>query len=110
MRIVVVFAALLLVSACGALPPLAMIDGASVVGSDKTLGDNAISIYTGKNCSTIRVEQGLAYCEEDEVVPAPEAYCYRTLAKVTFYDRPDSYRGGHQRVGDNDHNLVGPKR
>ena len=53
---------------------------------------------------------GLTYCEEDEIVPAPEVYCYQTLGKVTCYDKPDPHKGRHQRVGDNDHNLVKNKR
>jgi hypothetical protein len=33
-------------------------------------------------------------------------YCYRTLGKVTCYDRPDPHKGRHRRVGNNDHNLI----
>jgi hypothetical protein len=110
MRIVVVITMLLIVSACNSVPSLAIIDGASVVSTEKTVADHAISIYTGKNCSTIRTEMGLTYCEEDEVVPAPEVYCYHTLGKITCYDKPDPHKGRHQRVGDNDHNMVKKKR
>jgi hypothetical protein len=106
MRIVVIVAALLIVSACNSVPSIAIIDGASVVSTEKTLEDHAVSIYLGKNCSTVRVEQGLSYCVEDEVFPVPAVYCYRTLGEVTCYDKPDPHKGRHQRVGDNEHNLV----
>ncbi len=109
MRFIAVIAGLLMLGACGAVPPFAILDGASVVGTDKTLGDHAISLYTGKNCATIRIDRGETYCEEDAVVPAQVIYCYKTLGSATCYDRPDPHRGRYQKLGGNDHNLAKKK-
>ena len=92
--------------ACSVVPGFAQIEGATVIGAKKTITDHIISLSSGKNCSTIRKERGLTYCEEDEPVIKPNIYCYKTLARVTCYDRPDPHRGGYQKVDRNDHNLV----
>ncbi len=90
-----------LVQACGAVPPLSMLEGAFVVGGDKTFTDQVISYSSGKNCSIIRKERGLTYCEEDQVTVKPNVYCYKTLAEVTCYDRPDPR---YQKLGVNEQN------
>ena len=78
----------------------------SIVGTDKTIADHLISLSSGKNCSTVRRERGLHYCEEDEPHSHPEVYCYKTLGRVTCYDRPDPNRGKSKRLGVNNHNFV----
>ena len=78
---------------------------ASVIGSDKTMEDHVVSLASGKNCSLIRREKGLTYCEEDEPKIKQNLYCYKTLATVTCYDRPDTLPG-RKRVDINDHNLA----
>jgi hypothetical protein len=93
-------------TACSSVPVYTMVDGAVVVATDKTIADNAISLASGKDCSLVRKERGLTYCKEDEVIPHPDVYCYRELAGVTCYDKPDTRRGDRGRLGDNDHNLV----
>jgi hypothetical protein len=98
--------ACLFVASCGTVPPYAMVDGAVVVTTEKTMADHAISLASGKDCSLVRLEQGTTYCVEDELVPQPNLYCYRELAGVTCYDRPDHRRGESGRVGENDHNYV----
>lgn len=107
------FTALLLVAAlsgCTAfapgIPGLAEVDALTVVGTDKTITDHVISFASGKNCSTVRREQGMHYCEEDEPTVEPAVYCYKTLARVTCYDRPDPYKEGYRKIGDNEHNMV----
>lgn len=99
-------AALAWLAGCAAIPVLGQMEGASLVLSDKTFSDHVISYSTGKNCSLVRKEQGLEYCEEDELVPVQNIYCYRTLADVTCYERVDPHRGRYDRVGVNDHNYV----
>lgn len=99
-------AACLVVAACAAAPTYAVLDGAVIIGTDKTIADHAISVASGKDCSLVRVERGKTYCKEDEVFPRPEVYCYRELGAVTCYDKPDQRRGDRGRLGDNDHNLV----
>ena len=97
-------------SGCGPLaasgvPFIGQADALSVVGTDKTVVDHIVSFSSGKNCSSVRREQGLHYCEEDEPAIKPEVYCYNTLGTVTCYDRPDPHAGGYRKVGVNDHNL-----
>jgi len=104
-------AAMLFVSGCGPLtlagmPFVGQAEALTVMTTDKTLADHVISLSSGKNCSTVRREKGLHYCEEDEPDAKPAVFCYKTLANVTCYDRPDPHAGGYQKVGDNEHNLV----
>ncbi len=104
MRIIVAVlavSAIGLVQACSVVPPISMVEGAFVVGGDKTIADHVISLNSGKNCSFIRKERGLTYCEEDQVTIQPNVYCYKTLGEVTCYDRPDPR---YQKLGVNEHN------
>lgn len=84
-------------AAPSAVAPLAAIEGLTVIGTDKTIGDHIASYQRGKNCSTIRLQTGRTYCEEDEQVGLEEVYCYRTLGKINCYDKPMPYgeRVGH---------------
>lgn len=83
------------------------VEGISLMGSDKTLVDHAVSMSSGKNCSTLRKEQGLTYCVEDMPQIRQNIYCYRDLGGVTCYDRVDPHgtTQNQQRVDRNDHNL-----
>ncbi|MEK9671028.1 MAG: hypothetical protein VW268_00805 [Rhodospirillaceae bacterium] len=90
------FVSLLLIALAGC--EVIAADGVTVMATQKTLLDHAVSVGSGKNCSTIRRERGLSYCVEDEKKPKMNVYCYRTLGEVTCYDKP--VRDGQQeRVG-----------
>ena len=106
MRSATILIGLFLLAGCSAVPGLAQIEGATLIATDKTLTDNLVSYYSGKNCSTLRSHQGLTYCEEDEVLPTPKLFCYKTLSKVTCYDRPDPWDQRRQEVDRNEHNYV----
>ncbi len=93
-RILATLAVGLLIAGCAAAVG---VEGVSVIATDKTLGDHVISLSSGKNCSSVRKERGLTYCEEDEVVPQMNVYCYRTLGEVTCYDKP-VFEGKQERV------------
>lgn len=86
-------------SAPTAATPLAAIEGLTVIGTHKTIGDHIASYQRGKNCSTVRLQLGRTYCEEDEQVPMEEVYCYRTLGDITCYDKPLPDREKYQPVG-----------
>ena len=104
------FAAVLSLAALAGLPActdLAILEGAAVMGTDKTIPDHVISYYSGKDCSTVRKERGQTYCVEDEPNPTPAVHCYRTLDRVSCYDRRDPHRDGQREMGNNDHNLRG---
>ena len=72
---------------------------ASVMATDKTIPDHIVSYRSGKDCSTVRTEQGRTYCREDEPNPLPVAYCYRSIADVTCYAEPDPARQPGDLVG-----------
>jgi hypothetical protein len=98
LRFLPVLASVVLVLAgcagAGFVPGAAQLEGASVVVTEKPFTDHIVSFFSGKNCSTIRREKGLTYCEEDEMQPgATKVYCYRALGGVTCYDRPDPFEG-----------------
>lgn len=105
--VLVVIAASLLAGGCGITPPGVTypIEGGSVMATDKTVADHIVSWTSGKDCSSVRWEQGKTYCKEDEVRVEPAVFCYRSLGDVTCYDRPDPHDNRHQRVGEYDHNL-----
>lgn len=86
-------------AAPGSVPSLAGVEAVTVIGTDKTLGDHIVSFTTGKNCSTIRRKTGQTYCEEDEVMPPEEIYCYRTLGKVSCYGEPRPASEHYNTVG-----------
>ena len=106
MRIIAAFAVLVVLSGCGAFFPTTGAEGLSVVTTKKTIADHVISLTSGKNCSHVRQRRGLTYCEEDEKTITPRVYCYKTLARVTCYDRPDPHRGRYIELGKDEHNKV----
>ena len=71
----------------------------SVMGTDKTIIDHLVSFQRGKDCSTVRMEQGRTYCREDEPNPQYEGYCYRTLGDVTCYEQPNPGVANAKPVG-----------
>lgn len=68
---------------------LLIADGVSVINTGKTVEDHVIGWVSGQDCSTIRASHGDDYCISKE--PPPKvmvvAYCYKTIAKTTCYDR-----------------------
>jgi len=103
---VVVLLGLLAVAGCSLVPGYAEVEGVTVMATKKTITDNIASYYSGKDCSTLRKNQGLTYCKEDQVHPKANVYCYTTLGKVTCYDRPDPFDPSRQELGDNDQNYI----
>lgn len=76
-----------------------IISAGVVMATDKTLSDHLVSFRTGKNCSTVRVEQGRTYCREDEPNPMPNVHCYQTLGDVMCYAAPDPRRRPGDAIG-----------
>lgn len=97
----------LFVTACDPVT-LGSVEGVSLMGSDKTVVDHIVSLSSGKNCSTLRRDQGLTYCVEDMPQIRQDIYCYRDLGGVTCYDRanPHGPNQNQQRVDRNEHNLA----
>jgi hypothetical protein len=114
-RALLTIAGALLLSACHAAsdlesagPQALLLDGATVMATDKTIGDHIVSFATGKNCSTIRKNLGKTYCEEDEVGHIDEVYCYRTIGDVTCYASPSPH--GEDHLLANTPTYAGPPR
>lgn len=84
----------LLVSLLGlaACDPASMVmTGASIVSviqSEKTMGDNALSWALDKDCSLLQIARGEDYCQSRTPLLA-EQYCYRNLGGITCYSKPD---------------------
>ena len=76
-----------------------IISAGVVMATDKTLADHLVSFRTGKNCSTVRIEQGRTYCREDEPNPMPNVHCYQTLGDVMCYAAPDPSRRPGDAIG-----------
>lgn len=85
----------------------AALSAGSIMVSDKTLVDHAVSTLSGKDCATVRKEAGLTYCKEDEAVAVQPMYCYPTLGDVTCYPNRDPYHG-RQRTVDRTVTAAGP--
>ncbi|MGB0670552.1 MAG: hypothetical protein ACPGNT_03580 [Rhodospirillales bacterium] len=96
-----VSAALLALSACGVVTAAGSVG--SLATQKKTIPDQVISLASGKDCSSVRVEQGLTYCKEDEKVPNPKMFCYQTLGSVTCYEEPDAR---YQQIDSNKQNST----
>lgn len=92
------------------VPGLAQVDILTVMGTEKSLVDHAVSYSSGKDCSYVYVEKGNRYCKEDEPVIKPMVHCYRTLASATCYSAPDPYGNGEKELGNNDHNMATAKK
>jgi hypothetical protein len=68
-----------------------LLDGISVINTQKTIEDHLVSLFTGMDCSTIRASKGDHYClEMPEAVPVyvRTSYCYKSIAKVSCYTEP----------------------
>ena len=86
-------------SAPGMTPTLLGMEGATVIGTGKSLTDHYVSYTTGKNCSTLRKKTGRTYCEEDEITEPEEIYCYKSLGKVNCYSVPRPHGEDQNTVG-----------
>lgn len=106
MRLILAIAALLLAASCGAGATIFTVGAGTLGTTDKTLGDHVISLYSGKDCSSVRLEKGKTYCKEDEAIVPPQVYCYRTIGSVTCYRSPPPDADRRERVGQNDHNYA----
>ncbi len=76
-------------SACGPEPvaALAGVEIATVAVFGRGLVDIGVSAVSGRDCSIVRLDRGLTYCEPKQI-PVREAYCTRTLAAVDCWASP----------------------
>ena len=105
MRTSIIFISMLIAS-CSSISPvpvntseILMIDGMSVLSTGKTISDHVISYSLGKNCSTLRRKTGQNFCEEDDISPPEELYCYDSLGNVNCFKTPEPYGQKKTAVG-----------
>ncbi|MGF1639654.1 MAG: hypothetical protein ACFCUO_01750 [Rhodospirillales bacterium] len=96
MRILLAMACLSALVACN---EVSMLGAASVVTTEKTLVDHAVSYLSGKDCYTVRKDAGRSYCREDEANPPPAVHCFRDLGGVSCYAERDPFGDRRQAVG-----------
>ncbi|MEQ8194325.1 MAG: hypothetical protein RIB59_07530 [Rhodospirillales bacterium] len=95
--------ALLMLAAC-AQYGIAEVVATSSTG--KTIPDHIVSYSSGKDCSTVRYNNGLTYCKEDEKdLKQTGLYCYPTLGAATCYDRPNPHDYKALSNDRNEHNY-----
>ena len=84
-----VFPAALTLAACE--PASMLATGAtmvSVIQSEETLTDKALSWALDKKCSIFQAARGEQYCRS-KGPDLPAQYCYRNLGGITCYSQPD---------------------
>jgi hypothetical protein len=67
------------------------VEAVSIINTDKTITDHVVSMARDQDCSSIRAQNGDYYCipyYENQQKPAPQPYCYRTMAGVDCYQQP----------------------
>ncbi|HVI52026.1 MAG TPA: hypothetical protein VM661_12500 [Candidatus Sulfotelmatobacter sp.] len=77
-----------------------VLDGISVINTQKTLDDHLVSWISGDDCSTLKALHGEPYCQPKPVeVPkvTRTSYCYKNLAGTTCYTQPQP--GNYQPAG-----------
>jgi len=79
---------------------LAAADLASVVVFGRGIADIGVSAITGRNCSIVRLDRGLTYCEALETAPALGPFCTRSLGVVDCWSNPEALPGLPREVAD----------
>ncbi|WP_149535841.1 hypothetical protein [Siccirubricoccus phaeus] len=83
---------LLLLPACEAAVPLTASLGvahvAAVTTIGRTLPDATVSLVSGRDCSSVRLERGESYCRTEDPPPEPPPYCTRSLGRVDCWRSP----------------------
>ena len=96
---------LLPLAACGMTDNLvATVGVAANVGSVATIQrtpmDAVYSLWTGRDCSVVRLDQGKTYCRPVEPKPEPPPYCTRTLGAVDCWQNPATVPGHPRGLAD----------
>lgn len=77
---------------------LLAIDVATLIVTDKLMVDHVVSFVRHEDCSAVRASRGEPYCRPIRVayVPAPEPFCYRTLADANCFTTPNPFGSDHR--------------
>ena len=86
-----------------AIPAVA--EGASLVLTQRGIGDNVVSLLTGQDCSYVRLAKGQTYCGSDPPPPA-QPVCTRSLGKVDCWTTPPVATPPYSNVRDGPYELT----
>lgn len=75
----------------------------SVAVIQRTPFDAIYSLFTGKDCSLVRLDEGKTYCRAIEPEPEPRPYCTRSLGVADCWADP---RGQPPALGDGPSTLT----
>ena len=79
---------------------IAAADAVTVAVFHRDSLDLAYSLATGKNCSIVRLDEGLSYCKPHDLPAAPPLFCTHSLGVVDCYDDPAGLPQHPRGVGD----------
>jgi hypothetical protein len=79
---------------------------ASVSTIQRTPADALYSLFTGRDCSLVRLDQGKTYCRPVEPEPEPPPFCTRSLGSVNCWKDPDTVPGHPRGVADGPTHLT----
>jgi hypothetical protein len=101
----ILLAGLLPLAGCGWPDPLiatalAGATIASVATIQRTPMDAVYSLFTGRDCSLVRLDQGKTYCRPVEPPPEPPVFCTRGLGSVDCWKDPAGVPGSPRGVAD----------
>lgn len=106
-RAALILASLIGLSACDSGAGLALAGAglATVVHTQKTPADHALSWAMDENCSILHSANNEPYCQPLPPDPrerladmSASLFCYRTLGNVTCYKRPDQSASSQTRI------------
>ncbi|MBM3593634.1 MAG: hypothetical protein FJX32_13340 [Alphaproteobacteria bacterium] len=83
----------------------AAIEGVSLVTTQRGVGDNVVSLLTGKDCSYVRLAKGQTYCASDEPPPV-QPVCTRSLGQVDCWTTPPVATPPYRNVRDGPYELT----
>jgi hypothetical protein len=86
-----------------AIPAVA--EGASLVLTQRGIGDNVVSLVTGQDCSYVRLAKGQTYCASDPPPPV-QPMCTRSLGKVDCWTTPPVATPPYRDVRDGPYELT----
>ncbi|WP_424811604.1 hypothetical protein [Roseococcus sp. YIM B11640] len=93
MRCPVPLLILLFLAACDGPAAVATVgvNVASITVFGRAVPDLLVSGVTGRDCSVVRLDRGLSYCEAQAPAPGPPPYCTRSRGSVDCWvTRPPS--------------------
>lgn len=78
----------------------------SVIVLHRSVLDVLWSLASGRDCSIVRLDQGLSYCKPLEPEPPPLPYCTHTLGWVDCWSDPSLLANLPEQVADGPYELT----